>query len=148
VAHAKWPYLVPGRAERAHDVVFGFPRVDFLLAVPLDRGRRHPVRVHEHKDAQAFHSAIHLRRDGPNSACMVLAVNSTVKSIRSWRSEPTARRLCSQQRVIMSSSTASRVSWFSPVQRETNFRILARWRLINTEAGCERRCRGSAENSR
>ena len=35
--------------------------------------------MHEHQDAQALHSAIHLRRDGPNSACIVLAVNSTVK---------------------------------------------------------------------
>ena len=102
----------------------------------------------EHQDAQAFHSAIHLRRDGPNSACMVFAVNRTVKSISSFRSEPTARRSCSRHRAIMSSSTASSVSWFSPVHRATSFLMWARWRLMNTEAGCDRRCRGSAENSR
>ena len=64
----------------------------------------------KHQDAKPFHSAIHLRRDEPNSACMVLAVSSTVKSMTNFCSGPTARRLSSRQRAIISSSTASSVS--------------------------------------
>ncbi len=110
VVHAERAHLVAGGAQRRHHVVFGFPDVDFLLGVALARFRRDQVRMNEHQDAKLFHSAIHLRRDGPNSACMVLAVNSTVNSIISLRSGPTARKLSSRQRWIMSSSTASKVS--------------------------------------
>ena len=35
VLHAERPHLVAGGAQRAHDVVFGLPGVDFLLAVAL-----------------------------------------------------------------------------------------------------------------
>src|SRR5580704_5772867 len=100
---------MPGPAQRFHDVEFGLPLVYLLLGVPLGRVRGHQVRVHEHQDAQLFHSAIHLRRE-PKSACIVLAVNSTVKSITSFCSGPTARKFSSRQRAMMSSSTASSVS--------------------------------------
>src|SRR5262249_21309685 len=122
VRHAERVNLMSGRAQGAHDVVFCFPLMNLLRGVPAGRVWRHKLGMHEYQDAQAPHNAIHLRRDGPNSACMVLAVSRTVKSVRSFRSEPTARRLCARQRVIMSSSTASSVSltW-------------ARWRLIKTE---------------
>src|ERR1700691_4222493 len=106
--HAERTHLVPGGAQRGHHVVFGFPDVDFLFGVPLARFRRNQFRVHQHQDAQPFHSAIHLR-DEPNSACMVLAVNSTVNSVSSLRSEPTARKSSSRHLWIMSSSTASKV---------------------------------------
>jgi hypothetical protein len=33
--HAERADLVPGAAQRRHDVVFGFPFIDFLLGVPL-----------------------------------------------------------------------------------------------------------------
>src|SRR5581483_5489288 len=108
--HAERPHLVTGGAQRRYDVVFSLPDVDFLLGVPLDRFGRYQVRVHQHQDAQPFHSAIHLRRDWPNNACMVLAVNSTVNSIISLRSGPTARKSSSRLLCIMSSSTASKVS--------------------------------------
>ena len=52
VMHAERAHLVPGGTQRAHDVVFGFPFVDFLLAVALGRIRGHQVRMHEHQDAQ------------------------------------------------------------------------------------------------
>src|SRR5271170_5884584 len=99
--HTERPHFVTGGAQRGHHVVLGLPDVDFLLGVPLGRFRGYQVRVHEHQDAQPFHSAIHLRRDGPNSACMVLAVNSTVNSIISLRSEPTARKWSSRHLWIM-----------------------------------------------
>src|SRR5580658_4366271 len=108
--HAERANLVAGGAQRRHHIVFGFPDVDFLLGIALARFRRYQVRVNEQQDAQLFHSAIHLRRDGPNSVCMVLAVNSTVNSMISLRSAPTARRLSSRQRWIISSSTTSKVS--------------------------------------
>ena len=44
----------------------------------------------------------------------------------------------------MSSSTASSVSWFSPVHRATSCRIWARWRRLKVEAAGARRCFGSA----
>src|SRR5471032_492420 len=140
--------IMAGRTQGAHDVVFCFPFVDLPRSVSVGGIRGHEVRMHEHQNAQASHSAIHFRREGPNRACMVLAVNSTVKSATSFRSEPTARRLSSRQRAIMSSSTALRVSWFSPVHRATSCLMWARCRLMNAEAGCPRRCRGSEENSR
>src|SRR6516225_4053023 len=146
--HAERTNFMAGSAQGAHDVVFRFPFIDLSRGVSIGRVRRHEVRMHEHEDAEASHSAIHLRLDGPNSACMVFAVNRTVKSITSFRSEPTARRSCSRQRAIMSSNTASSVSWFSPVQRATSCLMLARCRLMKAEAGCPRRWRGSAENSR
>src|SRR4051794_21672474 len=121
VRYAERANLMSGRAQCADHVVFRFPFIDFLHGVPFGRIRGHEQRIHEHQDAQASHRAIHLRRDGPNSACMVFAVKSTVKSLRSFRSEPTARRLCSRHRAIMSSSTASSVSWFSPVHCATSF---------------------------
>src|ERR1700691_3803419 len=108
--HAERADVMTGAPQRAHDVIFCFPLVDFLLAVPLTRIRGQQVRVNEHQDAQLFHSAIHLRRDGPNNACIVLAVNSTETSVTSLCSGPTARRLSARQRAIMSSSTASSVS--------------------------------------
>ena len=140
--------IMAGRTQGAHDVVFCFPFVDLPRGVSVGGVRGHELRMHEHQNAQASHSAIHFRREGPNSACMVLAVNRTVKSATSFRSEPTARRLSSRQREIMSSSTASSVSWFSPVHRATSCLKWARCRLMNAEAGCPRRCRGSAEKSR
>src|SRR5207249_1865223 len=110
VMHAQRLHLVPGCPQRANDVVFGFPIAGFLFAEPFVRFRWNEVRVHEDQDAKLAHNAIHFRRDGPNNACIVLAVNRTVKSATSFRSEPTARRLSSRQRVIISSTTASRVS--------------------------------------
>src|SRR4029077_6616645 len=114
----------------------------------VGRVRRQEVRVHQHENTQPSHSAIHLRRDGPNNACIVLAAKGTEKERASFCSGPTARRSSSRQREIMSSSTASSVSWFSPVQRATSCLIWARCRLMKAEAGCSRRCRGSAEKSR
>src|SRR5215831_20511041 len=146
--HAERANFMAGRAQGAHDVIFCFPFIDFPRFVSVCRVRGHEVRMHEHQNAQASHSAIHLRRDGPNSACMVLAVNRMVKLTTSFRSEPGARRLSSRQREIMSSSTASSVSWFSPVHRATSCLMCARCRLMKTAAGCARRCRGSAENRR
>src|ERR1700679_2110013 len=140
--------FMAGRAQGAHDVVFRFPFVDFPRGVSVGRVRRHEVRMHQHQNAHASHSAIHFRRDGPNNACMVLAVNRTMKSVRSFRSEPTTRRSSSRQRKIISSSTASSVNWFSPVQRAISCRMWARWRRMKDEAGCPRRCLGSAENNR
>src|SRR6476660_736901 len=137
-----------GRAQGAHHVVFCFPLMNLLGRVPAGRVRGHKLGMHEYQDAQALHNAIHLRCDGPNSACMVLAVTRTVKSLRSFRSEPAARRLCARQRAIMSSSTASIMSWFSPVHLATSFLTWSRWRLIKPEAGCAMRCLGLAENSR
>ena len=64
VLYAERPHLVPRRAQRADDVVFGLPVVYFLLAVPLDRIGRHQVRMHEHENAQRLHNASHCRRDG------------------------------------------------------------------------------------
>src|SRR6202023_4132474 len=110
VVHAERFHVVPGAAQRRHHVVFGLPLTDLLLGVPLGRVRGQQVRVNEHQDAKPFHSAIHLRRDGPNNACMVLAVNSVVNSMMSLLSDPTARSLSFLQRAIMSSSTASTVS--------------------------------------
>src|SRR5207302_10695867 len=117
----------------ACNVVFGFPDVDFLLAVPLARLRGYQVRVQEHQDAEMLHSAIHFRRNGPNSACTVLAASNTVNSIISFRSAPTARRLSSRHRTIMSSRIWSSVSWYSPVHFETNSLIRARWCLMKVE---------------
>src|SRR5258708_23012949 len=108
--YSKRPHLVPGGAQCGHNVVFGFPNIDFLLAKTFGRLRRYQVRVYEHQDAKPFHNAIHLRRDGPNNACMVFAVNSVVNSMTSRRSGPTARSFSLRQRAIMSSSTASTVS--------------------------------------
>ena len=73
-----------------------------------------------------------MRRDGPNSACMVFAVNRMVKLMTSFRSEPGARRLSSRQREVMLSRTASSVSWFSPVHREIICLTCARCRLMKT----------------
>src|SRR6202046_3963786 len=115
-----------GRAQGAHHVVFCFPLMNLLHGIPAGRVRGHELGMHEYQDAQAPHNAIHLRRDGPNTACMVLPVSRTVKSLTSFRSDPTARRLCARQRVIMSSSTASSVSWFSPVHWATSFLTWAR----------------------
>src|SRR5271163_3954336 len=108
--HAKRAHFVPGGAQGRHHVIFGFPNVDFLLGISLARFRRDQVRMDEQQDAHLLHSAIHLRRDGPNKACIVLAVSSTVNSMISLRSEPTARRSSSRHRCIMSSSTASKAS--------------------------------------
>src|SRR5712671_4735599 len=144
----EWPDLVPGSTQGGYNIVLGFPFIDLLLAVSFSRIRGYQIRVHEHQDAKPFHSAIHLRRDGPNSACIVLAVKSTTNSIISTRSGPTARRLSSRHRATMSSSTASSVSWYSPVHFATSCLILARLRLINIEADCDRWCLGSAENNR
>src|SRR6266702_1191687 len=91
IANAEWPDLVPGGTQGGDNIVLGFPFIDLLLAVSFGRSRGYQVRVHEHQDAKPFHSAIHLRRDGPKSACIVLAVNRTVNSMISLRSEPTAR---------------------------------------------------------
>src|SRR6202040_2737296 len=110
VLHAERLHLVPGAAQRGHHVVFGFPLADLLLAEPLGRVRGYEIRVDEHQDAKPFHSAIHLRRDGPNNACMVFAGNRIVNSAMSRRSEPAARSFSFLQRAIMSSSTASTVS--------------------------------------
>src|SRR5437016_6671607 len=117
--YSKRPYLVPGGAQCGHNVVFGFPNIDFLLAKTLGRLRRYQVRVYEHQDAKPFHNAIHLRRDGPNNACMVLAVNSPVNSMRNFRSGPIARKLSSRQRWIMSSNTASKLRRYSLVPSAT-----------------------------
>src|SRR6185369_9595904 len=146
--HAERANIMAFLPQGADDVELGLPLIDLPRGVAVLGVRGHQVRTHQHQDAQASHSAIHFRRDGPNSACMVLAVSSTMKSIKSFRSEPTARRLCSRQRAIMSSSTASSVSWFSPVHRATSRRMWARWRRMKADAGGDRRCRGSAENSR
>src|SRR6185437_14250974 len=146
--YAERANVVAGRPQGAHDVEFGFPPVDFPRAVTVGRVWRHAVRMHQHENAQASHSAIHFRRDGPNRACIVLAVNRMVKLTTSLRSEPGARRSSSRQREIMSSRTASSVSWFSPVHLATSCLTWARCRLMNTAAGCARRCRGSTENSR
>src|ERR1700730_12733624 len=108
--HAERFDVVPGPAQRGDHVVFGFPFADLLLGVALGRVRGQQVPVDEHQDAKPFHSAIHLRRDGPNNACMVFAVNSVVNSMTSRRSDPTARSLSFRQRAIMSASTASTVS--------------------------------------
>src|SRR5271154_624121 len=108
--HAERLHFMPGGPQRGDHVIFGFPDVDFLLGVPLGRFRGYQVRVHKHQDTQPFHSAIHLRRDEPNSACMVLAVSSTVNSMISLRSEPIARKWSSRHLWIMSSSTTSNVS--------------------------------------
>src|SRR5262249_39934124 len=140
--HAERADVMAGRAQGAYDVVLCLPFIDFPHGVSVGGVRRHEVRMHEHQNAQASHSAIHWRSDGPNSACMVLAVNRMVKLITSFRSEPTARRSSSRQRKIMSSSTASSVSWFSPVHRATCCLIWARCRLMKDDAGCPRRCRG------
>src|SRR6185503_1215946 len=146
--HAEWVNFMASRTQGAHDVVFCFPFIDLPRGVSLGGVRGHEVRMHQHQNAQASHSAIHLRRDGPNSACMVLAVNNMVKLITSFCLEPAARRSSSRQREIMSSSTASSVSWFSPVHRATSCLIWARCCRIKREAACARRCRGSVENSR
>src|SRR5580692_8919215 len=108
--HAERFHIVTGAAQRGHHVIFGLPLADLLLGVPFGRVRGQQVRVDEHQDAKPFHSAIHLRRDGPNNACMVFAVNSVVNSMMSLLSEPTARSFSFLQRAIMSSSTASTVS--------------------------------------
>src|SRR5262249_26323873 len=110
IMHAQRADLVACRTQRAHHVVFGLPNIDFLLAVALARIRRNEVRMHQHQHAKPLHSAIHLRRSGPNSACTVFAVSSTVNSIMSCRCGPTARKLSSRQRTIMSSRRASSVS--------------------------------------
>src|SRR3954452_17380714 len=146
--HAERPNVMASCTQGAHDVEFCFPFVDLLRGVSVGRVRRHAVRMHENQYAQASHSAIHLRRDGPNSACMVLAVNRMVKLITSFRSEPGARRSSSRQRKIMSSRTASGVGWFSPVSRATSCLIWARCLQIKIDAGGPRRCRGSAEKRR
>src|ERR1700722_18353805 len=141
-------YVVPGAAQRGHHVVFGLPFADLLLGKPLGRVRGQQVRVNQHQDAKPFHSAIHLRRDGPNNACMVFAVNSVVNSTTSLRSGPTARSFSFLQRAIMSSSTASTVSWYSPVHLATSSRTRVRLRRMNDAAVSAGRCFGSAENSR
>ena len=64
VLHAERTDVVAGGAQRGHDVVLGLPFVDFLLAAPLERIWRHQVRMQEHQDAQAPHTASHCRRDG------------------------------------------------------------------------------------
>src|SRR6202035_3183881 len=110
VLHAERFHLVPGTAQRRHHVVFGLPFADLLLGEALRRVRGYEIRVDEHQDAKPFHSAIHLRRDGPNNACMAFAVNRIVHSAMSRRSEPAARSFSFLQRAIMSSSTASTVS--------------------------------------
>src|SRR5262249_18338739 len=148
VVHAERTNVVAGGTQRADHVVFGLPLVDCLLAEPLGRIRGYEVRMDEHQDTKRFHSAIHRRRDGPNSACIVLAVNRTVNSITSFRSEPTARRLSSRHLAIMSSSRTSSVSWYSPVHLATIRLIVVLCRQMNLEAACERLCLGSAENSR
>src|SRR5262249_16361433 len=115
--------VMAGRAQGAHDVVFCFQLMLLLRGVPAGRIRGHKLGMHEYQDAQAPHNAIHLRRDGPNSACMVLAVSRTVKSVRSFRSEPTARSLCARHPLIMSSTTPSTVS--APPRADARSR---RWR--------------------
>src|SRR5262249_27631589 len=146
--HAERANVMAGRAQGAYDVELRLPYVDLPRAVPFRRVRGHAVRMHQHENAQASHRAIHLRRDGPNSACIVFAVKRMVKFITSLRSEPGARRSSSRQREIISSSTASSVSWFSPVHRATSCLMCARCRLMKEAAGCARRCRGSAEKRR
>src|ERR1700733_8430313 len=146
--HTERTHVMTDGAQGADDVVFRFPFIDFPRGVSVGGVRRHKVGMHQNQHAQTFHSAIHFRRDGPNNACMVLAVNRTMKSVRSFRSEPTTRRSSSRQRKIISSSTASSVNWFSPVQRAISCRMWARWRRMKDEAGCPRRCLGSAENNR
>jgi hypothetical protein len=64
VLHAERAHLVARRAQRARDVVFGLPLVDFLFGMPLERIRRHQFRMHEHQNAKALHNASHCRRDG------------------------------------------------------------------------------------
>ena len=64
VLYPERPHLVAGGTQRAHDIVFGLPFVYFLLAVPLERVRRHEFRMHEHQDPEALHNASHCRRDG------------------------------------------------------------------------------------
>ncbi len=110
VVNAERTDIVTGGAQRRDDVILRLPDVDFLLGVALARFRRDQIRMHEHQDAKLLHSAIHLRRDGPRSACMVFAVNKTVNSVSSFRSVPTARKLSSRHRWIMSSRTTSNVS--------------------------------------
>ena len=54
VLHAQRPHLVSGRAQRAHDVVLGLPRVNLLLAVarPANPGAPGPdARAPEREDA-------------------------------------------------------------------------------------------------
>src|SRR5258705_1954822 len=148
IANAEWPDLVPRGTQSGYNIVLGFPFIDLLLAVSFGRIRGYQIRVHEHHDAKPFHSAIHLRRDGPKSACIVLAVKSTANSIISTRSGPTARRLSSRHRATMSSSTASIVSWYSPVHFATSRLIFARLRLINTEADRDPWCLGTAHYNR
>jgi hypothetical protein len=51
VVHAERANLVASRAQRAYDVVLGFPDVDFLFGVAGTRFRRNQVRMQKHKDA-------------------------------------------------------------------------------------------------
>ena len=64
VLHAERPHFVTRLTQRARDVVFGLPLVDFLFGMPLERIRRHQFRMHEHQNAKALHNASHCRRDG------------------------------------------------------------------------------------
>ena len=64
VLDAERHHLVAAAAQRADHVVFGLPGVDLLLAVALERIRRHQIRMRQHQDAELLHSAIHCRRSG------------------------------------------------------------------------------------
>src|SRR5262249_27809307 len=124
VLDAERLHLVAAAAQRADHVILGLPTVLVGLAVALQRIRRHQLRMHPHQDAKAPHSAIHCRRIGLYSECTVLAVSSTVKSVRNCRSEPTARSFSSRQRSTISSSTVSSVIWYSPVHFDTIRRMV------------------------
>src|SRR5260370_33622043 len=91
IANAQWPDLVAGGTQGGYNIVLGFPFIDLLLAVSFGRIRGYQIRVHDHQDAKPFHSAIHLRRDGPKSACIVVTLQSTANPIIATRSGPTAR---------------------------------------------------------
>ena len=67
-----------------------------------------------------------------------LGGQQTVNSIISFRSEPTARRFSSRHRTIMSSRSASSVSWYSPVHFETSSLIFARLCRMKVDAACDR----------
>lgn len=108
VLHAEHPDLVPQLAKRLDDVVLGLPPVDLLRRVPGQRVWRHQVRMHERKDAQLPHSATHRR--WLCRKCIVFTVSMSAASIRSRRSDPTARSLSSRQRPIMSARTWSTVN--------------------------------------
>ncbi len=64
VLHAERPDLVARLAQRGHDVILGLPLVNFLLAMVVERIRRHQVRMQEHQNAKMLHTASHCRREG------------------------------------------------------------------------------------